>query len=60
MNFFIFAAIFSLTLCVVAFIGAAYEELKWKRVCFMLMAVINAFDMGIFFTIIMHIIKLTQ
>ena len=60
MNFFIFAALFSLTLCVVTFIGAANEELKWRRVGFMLMSVLNAFDTGIFFTIIMHIIKSAQ
>ena len=57
MYFLVFAAIFSLALAVVTFIGAVNEELKWRRVGFMLMSIVNAFDAGIFFTIIMHVGK---
>ena len=57
MYFLFFGAIFSLVLSTVTFIGAMNEKLKWRRIGFMLMSTINAFDAGIFFAIIAHVNK---
>lgn len=57
MEFLIFGVVFSLVLVTVTFIGAINERMKWRRIGFMLMSTINAFDAGIFFAIIVNVNK---